>query len=79
MEQQHEHCVLQDDEEMEWLSKSKLLFPRQSLLFKLDPTKALSVGDLCRVIASDSQEYCKLIHSAYKEHESSRLSDIMSR
>ena len=45
-----EHCILTEDREMELLCKSKIIFPTQSYLFKLDPTNSMSLT-LCRSCA----------------------------
>ncbi len=41
-----ELCVLAEDKEMEMISKSKIIFPIQSYLFKLDQNNRLSVQEV---------------------------------
>ena len=66
-----------DDAESQMLRRSKILVPRQSLLFKLDPVNALSVGDVRRLLTADANEYASLIHAANKDQESSSIGDIL--
>ena len=66
-----------DEAEFQMLCRSKLLVPRQSLLFKLDPVNTLSVGEVRRFLAADANAYANLILAANKDHESSSIGDIL--
>ena len=72
-----ELCVLTEDKEMEMISKSKIIFPRQSYLFKLDPNNRLSVQELRDLIAPDRDEYLRLILESDTLHDEAHITDIL--
>jgi hypothetical protein len=69
MRRQLEHCVLRDVHEPAALMKWKVLVPRQSYIFGLDPTNARSVDELGLLVHEEGKKYIRLMHLGNKDHD----------
>ena len=73
----NEKCRLLEDEEFQKLRKAKVLVPRQSVLFKLDPVNALTVTQVRELLEHDAAEYARLVVDTNKDNEASSIGYLL--
>ena len=69
--------MLEDDDELEGLRKSRVLVPRQSYLFEVDPTNSNTVEDMRVLVMEEALKYARLLSEKNKDHKGMTLDGIL--
>ena len=77
LKERREHCILEEATELAALQKSRVIVPRQSLLFELDPTNSKTIQDMRVLISEEAVKYPKLLSEKNKDHRGMGLDDIL--